>query len=284
MRPSKNARSFRLRDGDWPSGEPISAETAKEALEAALKSVRGTSLGLDLAGIDEVRVMAGRVIEIRLTRPMPYLLQLLAQPELGLYQDEQGAGPMGLTRIGDIARLTPVPPSRLGLPEVPDWSARTREIDLKAVSGPEAVQRFNDGDVDLVLGGQIQDFPLTRSVGILRGTIQLDPVVGLFGLQVMNDHGFLAEAANREALAMALDRNKLIEPFGLGGWVPTTRIVTPSLDGDLGTIGERWGEQSLEDRRAIAAARVRQWRSGSLARSNLRAERPASASDQSLAR
>lgn len=268
---------FRLRDGDWASGEPISAETAKEALEAALKSVRGTSLGLDLAGIEEVRIMAGRVIEIRLTRPMPYLLQLLAQPELGLYQDEQGAGPMSLTRIGDIARLTPIAPSRLGLPEIPDWNARIREIDLKAVSGPQAVQRFNDGDVDLVLGGQVQDFPLTRSVGILRGTIQLDPVVGLFGLQVMNDRGFLAEPANREALAMALDRNKLIEPFGLGGWVPTTRIVTPSLDGDLGTIGERWGEQSLEDRRAIAAARVRQWRSGSATGSDLKAERPAPA-------
>lgn len=254
---------FRLRDGDWASGEPISAETAKAALDSALKSVRGTSLGLDLAGIEEVRVMAGRVIEIRLTRPMPYLLQLLAQPELGLYEDEQGTGPMSLTRIGDIARLTPIAPSRLGLPEIPDWNARIREIDLKAVGGPEAVQRFNDGDVDLVLGGQIQDFPLTRSVGILRGTIQLDPVVGLFGLRVMNDRGFLAEPANREALAMALDRNELIEPFGLGGWVPTTRIVTPSLDGDLGTIGERWGEQSLEDRRVIAAARVRQWRSRS---------------------
>lgn len=252
---------FRLRDGNWATGEPISAESAKKSLDAALQSLRGTTLYLDLSGIEEVRVMAGRVIEIRLTRPMPYLLQLLAQPELGLYEDDRGAGPMAMTRQGTTARLTPIDPSRLGLPAIKNWSARTREIDLKAMSGPAAVERFNDGDVDLVLGGQIQDFPLTRSVGILRGTIQLDPVVGLFGLRVMNDKGFLADPANREALAMAIDRNKLIAPFGVGGWAPTTRLVTPRLNGDLGTIGERWTQQSLEDRRSIAAARVRQWRS-----------------------
>lgn len=254
---------FRLRDGDWPSGEEISAESAKKSLDAALKALKGTALGLDLSGIDEVRVMAGRVIEIRLVRPMPYLLQLLAQPELGLYRSDEGAGPMAMTRNGDIALLTPIDPAKLGLPEVRNWSQRTREIDLRAMGGPEAVQRFNDGDVDLVLGGQVQDFPLTRSVGILRGTIQLDPVIGLFGLQVMNDRGFLADPANREALAMAIDRNRLIAPFGVGGWAPTTRIVTPSLDGDLGTIGERWDEQTLEERRAVAAARVRAWRATS---------------------
>lgn len=254
---------FRLRDGDWASGEPISAESAKKSLDTALRALRGTSLGLDLSGIEDVRVMAGRVIEIRLARPMPYLLQLLAQPELGLYDHKKGAGPMAMTREGPVARLTPIDPARLGLPEIRDWSKRTREINLRATGGDEAVRRFNEGQVDLVLGGRVQDFPLTRSVGILRGTIQLDPVIGLFGLQVMNDHGFLADPANREALAMAIDRGKLIAPFGVGGWSPTTRIVTPSLDGDLGTIGERWSEQSLEERRAVAAARVRQWRAGS---------------------
>jgi len=250
---------FRLRDGEWHNGDELTAQSAKTAIDSALKGLRKTTLALDLNGIEEVRAMAGRVIEIRLSRPMPYLLQLLAQPELGLYHDKEGAGPMDLSRNGDTARLTPIDPSKLGMPAVQDWQERIRQIGLRAMTGPEAVQRFNDGDVDMVLGGQIQDFPLTRSVGILRGTIQLDPVVGLFGLQVMNDKGFLADPANREALAMAIDRKALIDPFGVGGWDATTRIVTPSLDGDLGTIGERWSEQSLEERRAIALARVRQW-------------------------
>lgn len=253
---------FRLRDGNWANGDPITADTAKRAISAALKGLDGGPLALDLSGIDEVRAMAGRVIEIRLTRPMPYLLQLLAQPELGLLHKGKGTGPMEAVRSGAIAALSAIDPARLGMPPIENWAERTRQIQLRALPGPSAVQAFNDGSVDLVLGGRIQDFLLTRSVGILRGTIQLDPVVGLFGLHVMNEDGFLAEPANREALAMAVDREGLISPFGVGGWVPTTRIVTPSLDGDLGTIGERWGEQTLEQRRAVAAARVRVWHGG----------------------
>jgi peptide/nickel transport system substrate-binding protein/oligopeptide transport system substrate-binding protein len=250
---------FRLREGDWANGDPLTADSARRALRAALKDLADTPLALDLSGIDEVRAMAGRVVEIRLTRPMPYLLQLLAQPELGLDHKERGAGPMTLARAGGVATLTPIEPSRLGLPGIENWASRTRKVQLHPLTGPAAVAAFNSGEVDLVLGGQLQDFMLTRSVGLLRGTIQLDPVVGLFGLQVMTDKGFLAEPANREALAMAIDRPALIAPFGVGGWVPTTRIVTPSLDGDLGTVGERWSEQPLEARRALATARVRAW-------------------------
>ncbi|KHK92398.1 ABC transporter substrate-binding protein [Novosphingobium malaysiense] len=253
---------FRLRDGDWKNGDPITGESTRRALRDSLSALKGTSLGADLSGIDEIKVMAGRVVELRLKRPMPYLLQLLAQPELGLFHDKQGAGPMTMERTENMATLTPIAPSSLGLPAVEGWETRTRQIQLHALDGPEAVEKFNAGEVDLVLGGQVEDFMLTRSVGILRGTIQLDPVVGLFGLQVMNDRGFLSDPANREALAMTIDRNALIAPFGLGGWSPTTRIVTPSLDGDLGTIGERWTGQSVDERRQIAAARVRSWLSG----------------------
>ncbi|MCJ2188899.1 ABC transporter substrate-binding protein [Novosphingobium beihaiensis] len=253
---------FRLRDGNWANGDEITADSARRALNAALKSLGSTPLALDLSGIDEIRTMASRVIEIRLNRPMPFLLQLLAQPELGLYHGKRGAGPMTLARENGTARLTPVDPADLGLPSIENWDTRTRQIVLHSVAGPEAVEQFNEGEADLVLGGRIEDFMLTRSVGILRGTIQIDPVVGLFGLQVMNARGFLAEPANREALAMAVDREALIKPFGVGGWSPTTRIVTPSLEGDLGTIGERWAGQSLDERRQVAAARVRGWASG----------------------
>ncbi|MFT4056585.1 MAG: ABC transporter substrate-binding protein [Novosphingobium sp.] len=254
---------FRLRDGNWATGEPITADSARRALNAALKTLDDGPLAHDLAGIDEIRAMAGRVIEIRLNRPMPYLLQLLAQPELGLYRKGQGTGPMTVTRAGGMATLSAIDPAKLGMPPIDKWAERTRQIHLRALPGAQAVAAFNDGSVDLVLGGRLQDFLQTRSVGILRGTIQLDPVVGLFGLHVMNDKGFLSEPANREALAMAVDREGLIAPFGVGGWSATTRIVTPSLDGDLGTIGERWGEQTLDERRAVATARVRAWHGSS---------------------
>lgn len=266
---------FRLRDGKWAGGDPITAESGARALRTALAALKGTPLALDLGGIDEIRVMAGRVVEIRLAHPMPYLLQLLAQPELGLYHKGRGAGPMVLERADGVARLTPIEPSRLGLPAITDWEERTRQIELHPVAGARAVEQFNDGEVDLVLGGRIDDFMLTRSVGILRGTIQIDPVIGLFGLQVTNDRGFLADPSRREALALAIDRDALVAPFGVGGWVSSTRVVSPGLDGDLGTIGERWEGQSLEQRRQLAASRVAAWRPAGAASVALRIWLPA---------
>lgn len=253
---------FRLRDGTWKDGEQITARLAVASLDKAVKALRGTSLGLDLEGVSEIREMAARVVEIQLSRPMPHLLQLLAQPELGLLHGKRGAGPMDLDRQGDVAILTPIRPEKLGLPALPDWDERVRPVRLFSLSGERAVQMFNRGDADLVLGGRIGDFPLTATVGILRGTIQLDPVIGLFGLHVMHDRGFLGDAANREAIAMAIDRKALIAPFGVAGWTPSSRIVSSGVDDDLGTIGERWAEMSIDDRRALATARVKHWRDG----------------------
>lgn len=250
---------FRLRDGTWRDGGEITARSATLALRNATQALRGTALGLDLGGIDEVREMAGRVVEIRLTHPMPHFLQLLAQPELGLTRSGKGAGPMQLTREGNLAVLTPIPPDALGLPAVEKWKDRTRPVGLLALSGEEAVKRFNAGKADLVLGGGIVDFPRTASVGILRGTIQLDPVEGLFGLHVMSNRGFLADAGNREALALAVDRDALIAPFGVDGWNATARIVPQGIEGDANSVSDRWPEMTMESRRALAASRVVRW-------------------------
>jgi ABC-type transport system substrate-binding protein len=254
---------FRMREGTWHNGEELTARTAAQSLRKALAALRGTSLGLDLAGVEEVREMAGRVIEIRLSSPAPYLLQLLAQPELGLLHDGEGAGPMRLERIEGRAQLTPIPPEERGLPGIMDWEERARTISLSAAGGVEAVARFNAGEANVVLGGTIATFPLTASVGILRGTIQLDPVEGLFGLQVASTRGFLADPANREALAMAVDRDALIAPFRVDGWKTATGILPAALERELDAgRGMRWDGLAIEDRRALAAARVSAWRQG----------------------
>src|SRR5688572_9855228 len=88
---------FRLRDGTWPDGRELSGESVRTALRATIRALEGTSLGLDLAPVSEVRAMAGRVVEIRLSSPMPMLLQLLAQPELALARNadsEERSGDM----------------------------------------------------------------------------------------------------------------------------------------------------------------------------------------------
>ncbi|MCB2057774.1 MAG: ABC transporter substrate-binding protein [Novosphingobium sp.] len=253
---------FRLRDGTWPDGSEITGESARAALLRAIAAVRGTPLGLDLAVIGEVRTMAGRVIEIRLDRQSPDLLQLLAQPELGLLNRGRGAGPMRLVSSKNGALLRLIAPEDRGLPAEEDWGERVRRLRLAAIPGGKAVEAFNAGEADMVLGGRVEDFPRLDASGVPRGAIRLDPVSGLFGLMVVRGDGFLGKPENREALAMAIDRDALATALNIGGWSSTTRVVNPRLAGDDGSVGERWPGRSLDDRRAQASKRVDEWKSG----------------------
>ena len=89
---------FRLRNSNWPDEEPITAPQIRRLLQDKIRSLEGTSLGLDFAKVVEVRAMTGRVIELRLSGPMPDFLRLLAQPELGLSLAGDGLGPMTMER------------------------------------------------------------------------------------------------------------------------------------------------------------------------------------------
>lgn len=253
---------FRLRDGTWPGGARITADTAAAALRKALAGVKGTAFGLDLAAIEQVRVMADRVIEIDLAAPMPDLLTLLAQPELGLPFARRGAGPMAVGRKGEATILSLIPPEARGLSPQEGFARRTRGLVIHFASAAAAVKRFNDGDADLVLGGRIDSLPLASATPLSRGNIQLDPVIGMFGLLVESEAGFLADAPNREALALAIDRDAMIAAFNIGGWQATTRLVSAGVQGDAGTVGERWVGVAREQRRALAAERVAKYRLG----------------------
>jgi hypothetical protein len=205
--------------------------------------------------------MAGRVVEIRLDSPTPDFLQILAQPELGLTRNGLGTGPMAAEEGDGGAVLRFVPPAERGLPQAEDWDRWVRPLHLSVLPAGAAVRQFYDGEIDIVLNGKLDAYPLLNTGPLSRGTIRLEPALGLFGLEVARPRAFLAEHANRAALSMAIDRAELLSDFSLSGWIPTTRIVARGLDGDLGTIGERWQALTLEERRNVASGRVAAWRS-----------------------
>lgn len=267
---------FRLRDSDWPDGEPITAEGARDALRAAIRRLDGTSLGLDLAKVTDVRAMTGRVVEVRLSSPMPDFLRLLAQPELGFDNRGSGAGPMIMSRDeeSNVARLTALPPESRGLPPLEDWEDVSRPLSVRALSGQAAVDAFTSGEVDLLLGGTITTFPLAQLGPLSRGTVQVDPALGLFGLVFRSDSGLLADPARREALSMAIDRTQLIQPFGLGGWRDTTWIVPPDIFTPQAYPATRWSDLSIDERRGVARRRIAQWQAGREERASVRVGLP----------
>jgi ABC-type transport system substrate-binding protein len=252
---------FRLRNSDWTDGTPITADDVRQSLLRVLRQLRGTSLGLDLTKIDEIRAMTGRVIEIRLTGPMPDFLQLLAQPELGLANDGVGAGPMAIDgEIEDgLAKLIILPPEQRGLPMREDWDPEAHRLLLRALPAGEAVDAFSSGDVDLVLNGQLASLPLADTGPLTRGTVRLDAALGVFGFVARNNNGVLSTPELREAIAMAIDRTNLMQPFNIGGWRASTWIVPLELSGDEGPAAERWAALTIAERRAIASRRIAAW-------------------------
>jgi ABC-type oligopeptide transport system substrate-binding subunit len=197
---------------------------------------------------------------------MPDFLRLLAQPELALSHRGFQAGPMVIERPGKAAgrnaptELTFRPPEMRGLPQEEGWRRYVRPVGLRALPAKPALAAFDRGEVDVVLGGTIASWPLADPGPLSRGNVRVDNVIGLFGLQVLRDRGFLAEPRNREALALAIDRSALTSHFNISGWVPSTRIVPAAIAGADAT--ERWAGIDAEQRRAAAASRVAAWRAG----------------------
>ena len=254
---------FRINEFDLPDGSRLTAGAVAQELNRTRARLAGTSLGLDLAKVSDIRAMTGRVIEIRLRSPMPGFLSLLAQPELGVALREADAGPM-VARIEEgVALLSAMPPEERGLSAQEDWEELVSEVHVSAFEAQEAARAFSQGRVDIILGGQLESLPLAITGALSRGTVRLDSAIGLFGIDVIRPEGFLASPSNREALAMAIDRSTLLTQFNVGGWTGTTRIVTGGLPGDDGGVGERWQNLSLEQRRARARATVQQWQAGS---------------------
>ena len=254
---------FRLREGTWPDGSALTAASVRDALDRAVAQLDGTSLGLDLGQIDEIRAMAGRVIEIRLEGVQPALLQMLAQPELALALRGGQSGPMALEVEGESIALALRPPAERGLPDEEDWAQWTRPLVIHPATARAGTQMFDEGQIDVLLGGTIDGLPLVDAGPLSRGTVRLDPAIGLFGLHVRRARGPLADDGVREGIAMALDRAALVAPFNVGGWTPTTRAVLPGLPDDPGLVTERWADDDPEQLRSIARSRIAAWRAAS---------------------
>lgn len=254
---------FRLRQSRWPDGEEITAEDVRTIMRNTIAALDGTSLGVDLEKISEIRAMTGRVVEIRLSSPMPDFLQLLAQPELGLYRQGNGAGPMSLAREegSSLALLRALPPESRGLPPREDWQESAQALAVQALPAERAIKAFSEGEVDLVLGGRLANFPQVQLGPLSRGTIQLDPAWGLFGFLITNDEGLLADPARREALSMAIDRSDLMQGFAIGGWQPSAWIAPSQFFSQITIADDPWGGLSFEERIDVARSRIARWQS-----------------------
>lgn len=257
-----DARSyiFRLGEAHWPNGQPVTAGEVVRALRRAVAARAGNQrLAPYLAVIDEIVEMTPQVIEVRLKHPRPDLLNLFAQPELAVFRGRgvAGSGPFRIVpgrRDGLLLRPAEQPGDEPAAKPAPEEHVR-----LRGERSAAAIARFRAGASDLVLGGTVVDWPIVGHAGIAQENIRFDPAIGLFGLAVLHRDGFLATPQNRAAIAMAFDRAGMTRAIA-PNWTPTDTILPAQLDSAAPPAPAAWATVPPDDRQALAAQRVREWR------------------------
>ena len=256
-----NGRSyiFRLRDAEW-DGRRVNATDVAWGLAQRMQA-RDLPMALrgEFAAVQSVRSMTAKVIEIRLSRPQPHFLDLLAHPALSLRRRESGWGPLRAERAGRALVLTEAPdPMMLN---ADDASVAEPEVPLGVLWGARpaaALAQFVEGEAATVLGGRFEHWPYVAAADIEGQAIRRDPVEGLFGLAVVDDDSVLANNLARDAVAMAIDRSALGERLGVPQWSARTTVRSIRAEAGAGAeplpdpIYPAWIDLTLEQRRAQA--------------------------------
>lgn len=254
---------FRLADAEWPDGTAVTAEQVAAILTRAIAAGSDNPLLPYLSAIDEVVAMTGQVIEVRLKRQRPDLLKLFAQPELALLRLRPapgGAGPFRATPAGPWTTLRPAPDPNRDLDQADAEPDPREDVRLIGENAARAIVRFTTRRSDLVSGGTFIDWPLVPLAHIPPASIRVDPAAGLFGLAIVNREGFLADAANRAALARAIDRTAITQAYEPGSWGAAEAILPEALDSAAPPALPLWSAQAAGASQPAPRDVVAAWR------------------------
>lgn len=251
---------FRIQRLKWPDGRDVTGRDVATSLNRAIAASSENRLKPLLGAIDAVVGMTGRVVEIRLKTPRPMMLQLLAQPELGIRRNGTGLGPWRITgRAGNALDLRPIA-DPMAAPGDDETSVDARRVLVKGGRASLAVARFINGTSDLVLGGTVADWPFVEA-GQLSGTarVRRDPAEGLFGLAITSRAPFLKERTLREALAMAIDRDAIAQSLDVPRWTMMDRLLATQLDSGQPPALPNWADNNPGERIELARRRIAAW-------------------------
>lgn len=259
-----DARSyiFRLREAEWPDGSPVTAEQVATALRRVIAPGTHNPLAENLRVIDEIVAMTPQVVEVRLRWPRPDLLKLFAQPELAVLRPDSldGSGPFRVSPqdgVGGVLLRPGFDPQRESAEEFEEPGPGDM-VRLRGERAAMALARYAAGQSDLVLGGSFADWPLIGVTGIAAADVRSEIIPGLFGFAIVARDGFLADAANRRAVAMAFDRETFVQALS-PGWAATVSVLPARIDSAADPALPDWAAIPVEERRALARTRVRLW-------------------------
>lgn len=254
---------FRLRpQARWSNGEPVTASdfvfslrrmvdprlgapyapllypiVNAERIHKAAEGVRVEDLGVSAAAPD--------LLEIRLERPTPHLLELLAhQAALPVHPPTADRPGRVAARVADWVSNGPyvlkefVPSSHIRLDRNPSFHAAA-DVRIETVmsypiaDAAVAARRFLAGELHLTT-----DIP-TDQIAALRGRLgtqlRISPALGTYFLVLNTAKAPFSDARLRRALSLAIDREFIAERVWAGTMLPAYGVIPPHI----GNYGER---------------------------------------------
>ncbi len=238
---------FRIDDLEWSDGSVVTAGQVVAMLNDARRRATKSTIGPELASIRAIIARSEEVIEVQLFAPRPRLLDLLANPAMALNRDGKALGNMTSAKLGGGRLLTPI--NRI----IESEDIVRPAVFVRSLPLVQSVVAYRDSHVDVLTGLRFDAVPLVQAAGVAEGEQRLDATLGHFGLIVRGTAGLLENGAAREAVAMAIDRPRMIAGFGVDGWREMNSLSPRQLTarGDVPNYG--WLTLNAQDRKRRAA-------------------------------
>ncbi len=191
-------------------------------------------------------------VEIRLTSPMPELLQLLALPALSIQRAETPPPAAGSYVVAD-PDARPLLLNRNSADVSDDDGGGFDRIELQPQRLSEtAIRRFQAGQTDMVVGASLEGLSDARTQR-RKDVLRLEPSIALYGYVARSIDGPLRDPALRRALAMSIDRDALVSRlFAIPAMLPVTGILPAAVPASE-LASPDWGAWTIEERQTEAA-------------------------------
>ena len=242
---------FRIDDLEWSDGESVTAQQVVAMLNDARKRARASAIGPEMASIRNIIARSEEVIEIQLAVPRPRLLDLLASPAMALSRrkggKEQALGIMTSAKLGNGRLLTPI--NRI----VESEDVLRPPVFVRSLPLAQSIVAYRDSHVDVLTGLRFDAVPLVQAANIPQGEQRFDISLGHFGLMVKGERGLLADVSAREAIAMAIDRPRMVAGFGVDGWREMNSLSPRQFLARGDVANYDWLALSVPDRKRRAA-------------------------------
>jgi oligopeptide transport system substrate-binding protein len=270
---------FKLRDAKWSNGDRIEATdfvfsfrrlldpaTAAQYAPLFFPIVNAEKVNRGVARPSElgIRAIDSATLEIALTTPTPYFLELLAH-QTAMPIEESNVRRYGedFTRAGNLvsdgayklAYYWPNDRAILVKNENFHDAANVkidREIVLPLEDRAAALLRFEAGEIDSYPDVPTEQIAFVRER--LKDELKLSPALGVYYFVFNTRKPPFDDARVREALSMTVDRDFLAEEIWGGAMTPALGIVPPGIANYGPPVAPDWARLPLVERQKQAEA------------------------------